>query len=70
LKRSPERRPTVSVSLWLTPVTGSQVQIPLHPSNCLVTALKLDKDRKSLLERKKRVAKQKNKHKEGMTGVD
>ncbi len=46
------------------------MQIPLHPSNCLITQLKLDKDRKSLLEKKKRIPKQKLKHKEGMAGVD
>ena len=27
---------------------GSQVQIPIHPSNCVITQLKLDKDRKNL----------------------
>jgi hypothetical protein len=31
----------------------------------MVTQLKLDKDRKNLLERKKRSIKQKEKHKEG-----
>ncbi|MFS8160669.1 MAG: 60S ribosomal protein L26 [Candidatus Roizmanbacteria bacterium] len=49
---------------------GQQAQIPLHPSNCVITQLKLDKNRKSILERKKRVAKQKNKHREGMAGID
>jgi hypothetical protein len=49
---------------------GTQVQIPIHPSNCLVTSLKVDKNRKALLERKKRVAKEKNKHKEGLAGLD
>lgn len=49
---------------------GQQVQIPVHPSQVLVTALKLDKGRKALLERKKRVAKEKNKHKEGLAGLD
>ena len=34
-------------------ITGKSVQLPIHPSNCEVTALKLDKDRKKLLERKK-----------------
>lgn len=43
---------------------GSQIQIPIHPSNCVITTLKLDKDRKALLERKKRDIKQKQKHKE------
>ena len=47
---------------------GSQVQIPIHPSNCVITSLKLDKDRKALLERKKRTVKDKNKHKEGVAG--
>jgi hypothetical protein len=36
----------------------------------LVTALKLDKDRKAILERRKRVTKEKNKHKEGLAGLD
>ena len=49
---------------------GSQSQIPIHSSNCLITQLKLDKSRKALLERKKRVAKEKNKHKEGAAGLD
>ena len=43
---------------------GQQAQIPIHPSNCLVTALKLDKDRKGLLERKKRSLATKDKHKQ------
>lgn len=30
-----------------------QVPVPLHPSNVVITKLKLDKDRKDLLERKK-----------------
>eukprot|EP00356_Strombidium_inclinatum_P016271 CAMPEP_0170486004 /NCGR_PEP_ID=MMETSP0208-20121228/5127_1 /TAXON_ID=197538 /ORGANISM="Strombidium inclinatum, Strain S3" /LENGTH=109 /DNA_ID=CAMNT_0010759829 /DNA_START=138 /DNA_END=467 /DNA_ORIENTATION=+ len=33
---------------------GQQVPIPVHPSNCEITALKLDKSRKVLLERKNR----------------
>jgi hypothetical protein len=54
-----------------TPILGQQSQIPIHPSNCLVTSLKLDKGRKALLERKKRIAKQKNKHREGAAaGLD
>jgi len=43
---------------------GQQAQLPIHPSNCVVTSLKLDKDRKALLERKKRVAASKDKHKQ------
>ena len=50
--------PDVDISI------GSQSQIPIHSSNVLITQLKLDKSRKALLERKKRVAKEKNKHKE------
>ena len=38
-----------------------QSNIPIHPSNCVITTLKLDKDRKALLERKKRTAKDKHK---------
>ena len=49
---------------------GTQVQIPIHPSKCVITQLKLDKDRKAILERKKRVSKQKNKHKEGLAKLD
>mmetsp|Transcript_15339 Transcript_15339/g.22282 ORF Transcript_15339/g.22282 Transcript_15339/m.22282 type:complete len:142 (+) Transcript_15339:1222-1647(+) len=31
---------------------GQTVHIPIHPSNCMITKLKIDKDRKNLLERK------------------
>jgi len=40
---------------------GQQSNIPIHPSNCVITALKLDKDRKSILEKKKRTAAGKDK---------
>ena len=40
-------------------ITGKSVQLPIHPSNCEITALKLDKDRKKLLERKKQSNKDK-----------
>jgi hypothetical protein len=53
----------------LTPI-GTAVQIPIHPSNVVVTALKLDKNRKAILEKKRRVVKDKIKHKEGMAGLD
>ncbi|TPX67956.1 hypothetical protein SpCBS45565_g03508 [Spizellomyces sp. 'palustris'] len=33
-------------------VNGASVQIPIHPSKVVITKLKLDKDRKDLLERK------------------
>jgi hypothetical protein len=35
----------------------------------LITSLKLDKNRKALLERKKRVSKDKKKHKEGLADL-
>lgn len=69
MRNSPRRRPTVSLPRS-NPLLGTQVQVPVHPSKCLLTSLKIDKDRKTLLERKKRVTKTKNKHKEGMVGVD
>ena len=43
---------------------GQQANIPIHPSNCSITALKLDKDRKAILEKKKRTAASKDKHKQ------
>mmetsp|Transcript_5776 Transcript_5776/g.17231 ORF Transcript_5776/g.17231 Transcript_5776/m.17231 type:complete len:145 (+) Transcript_5776:158-592(+) len=33
---------------------GATTNIPIHPSNCVITKLKLDKDRKELLARKNR----------------
>ena len=41
-------------------VNSQQHQVPIHPSNCVITVLKLDKDRKHILEKKKRSAKNKN----------
>jgi large subunit ribosomal protein L26e len=32
---------------------GSTAPIPIHPSNCVITKLHLDKDRKALLDRKR-----------------
>ena len=49
---------------------GTQVQIPLHPSNCQIINLKLDKDRKKILEKKKVVEKEKGKYKAGQMGLD
>jgi large subunit ribosomal protein L26e len=43
---------------------GQQSQIPIHPSNCIVTALKLDKDRKAILDKKKKKDTKKDKHKQ------
>merc|ERR1719245_1998975 len=43
---------------------GQQAKIPIHPSNCVVTNLRLDKDRKALLDRKKRTAGDKHKIRE------
>ena len=34
-------------------VSGQSVPLPLHPSNVVITKLKLDKDRESILERSK-----------------
>ncbi len=68
-KKQHVKRSTVTPSQCMTRV-GQQVQLPLHPSNCQITNLKIDKDRKALLERKKRVPKSKDKHKEGMGGLD
>ena len=55
--------------------TGATVQVGIHPSKCAITKLKMDKDRKNLLDRKS-VAKlgEKGKGKisdaENMAGVD
>ncbi|KAH8555243.1 translation protein SH3-like domain-containing protein [Umbelopsis sp. PMI_123] len=38
-------------------VNGASVPIGIHPSNVVVTKVKLDKDRKSILERKNRSSK-------------
>ena len=35
-------------------VNGQQAQLPIHPSNVQVTALRLDADRKAILARKQR----------------
>merc|ERR1712004_7285 len=43
---------------------GQQAQIPIHPSNVQVTNLRLDKNRKDLLARKKRDANDKHKMKD------
>merc|ERR1712125_255103 len=48
---------------------GQQANVPIHPSNCVITTLRLDKDRKALLARKKRVAGSKEKIKQ-MTKMD
>ncbi|KAF2075685.1 hypothetical protein CYY_002998 [Polysphondylium violaceum] len=37
-------------------VNGNTAQIGIHPSNVIITKLKLDKDRKALLERKDRTS--------------
>ena len=44
---------------------GTQVQIPLHPSKLQITSLKMDKDRKKLIEKKKVQEKGKGKYKAG-----
>ncbi|KAJ1328559.1 60S ribosomal protein [Batrachochytrium salamandrivorans] len=35
-------------------VNGTPVPVPIHPSNVVITKVKMDKDRKALLERKDR----------------
>ena len=77
MKNSPRKRPTVSDSIDLFALAcvdclsvGQQAQIPFSSSNLQITALKIDKNRKAILERKKRVTKDKNKHKEGLAGLD
>eukprot|EP00916_Digyalum_oweni_P027275 GHVL01044711.1.p1 GENE.GHVL01044711.1~~GHVL01044711.1.p1 ORF type:complete len:135 (+),score=10.01 GHVL01044711.1:45-449(+) len=42
--------------------SGKQVSIPIHPSNVVITKPKLDKDRKALLERKKKQEPKKGKY--------
>merc|ERR1712054_540847 len=37
--------------------SGATVQVGIHPSKCVITKLKLDKDRKAILERKNKEAK-------------
>ncbi len=32
---------------------GQSIPLGIHPSNCVITKLKLDKDRESILDRKK-----------------
>ncbi|KAL1916465.1 60S ribosomal protein uL24 [Calcarisporiella thermophila] len=44
-------------------VNGSTVPIGIHPSKVVITKLKIDKDRKNLLERKDRSASSKGKDK-------
>ena len=42
-------------------VNGQQAQLPIHPSNVEITALRLDADRKAILARKQRKTDAKNK---------
>jgi len=44
-------------------VNGSTVPIGIHPSNVVITKLKINKDRRNLLERKDRAKKEKGKGK-------
>jgi len=68
LRKSQRRSQTVFISFLI--FIGQQVQVPMDASNCQITNLKLDKDRKTLLERKKRMLKSKQKHREGMSMND
>ena len=45
---------------------GQEIKLPIHPSNCEITQLRLDNDRKDILERKKKSASDKHK----MTKMD
>merc|ERR1712012_814726 len=47
---------------------GQQTNLPVHPSNVVITTLRLDKDRKAILARKKRAGGAKEKHR--MTKMD
>ncbi|XP_022669910.1 60S ribosomal protein L26-like isoform X2 [Varroa jacobsoni] len=52
---------------------GNSVYVPIHPSNVQIVKLKLDKDRKSLLERKAKgrlAASDKGKHSEESVKMD
>ena len=49
--QAPRQALSPSVSLR---VSGATVQVGIHPSKCVITKLKLDKDRKSILDRKNR----------------
>ena len=49
---------------------SAQVNIGIHPSNVQITKLKLDKDRKNILERKDRKAKGATDAEVNMAGVD
>ncbi|KAG8851123.1 hypothetical protein FRB96_009464 [Tulasnella sp. 330] len=40
-------------------VNGSTVPIGIHPSNVVITSIKMDKDRKNILERNRRQSKTK-----------
>ena len=49
------RAPAASAEpLRVAPCPGATVQVGIHPSKCVITKLKLDKDRKSILDRKNR----------------
>lgn len=53
---------------------GAPVHIPIHPSKCIITKLKIDKDRNDLLARKERALSTKGKGekytKKDVMGVD
>ena len=40
-------------------LSGATVPVGIHPSKCVITKLKLDKDRRSILERKDKTSKAK-----------
>lgn len=56
----------------ITREKANQMPVPIgiHPSNCVITKIKMDKDRKAVLDRKNREAKQdKGKFSEADVGV-
>lgn len=60
-------------SLLLQLYAGATVNVGVQPSNCMITKLKLDKDRKQLLERRaapKMADKNKGKYTEETMVVD
>ena len=51
------RAPAASHPSLALPPSGATVQVGIHPSKVVITKLKLDKDRKAILERKNKEAK-------------
>ena len=54
----------------LSCITGQTVPVGIHPSKCVITKLKIDKDRKALLARKGGKGGEKKDVDVNMAGVD